>query len=70
VAPRSISCSPPVAPWHARIDEPGAILVDQLGALLGERMPASPSFCVLATSAEGVEVVLCGEVEVTVAEAK
>ena len=30
-------------------------------------MPASPSFCVLATSAEGVEVVLCGEVEVTVA---
>ncbi len=52
---------------HARIDEPGAILVDQLDALLGERMPASPSFCVLATSAEGVEVVLCGEVEVTVA---
>ncbi|HMK10270.1 MAG TPA: hypothetical protein VK461_01675 [Acidimicrobiales bacterium] len=51
----------------ARIDEPGAILVDQLDALLGERMPASPSFCVLATSAEGVEVVLCGEVEVTVA---
>ena len=52
---------------NARIDEPGAILVDQLDALLGERMPASPSFCVLATSAEGVEVVLCGEVEVTVA---
>src|SRR4029077_16690383 len=52
---------------HARIDEPGAILVDQLDALLGERMPASPSFCVLATSAEGVEVVLCGAVEVTVA---
>ena len=52
---------------RARIDEPGAILVDQLEALLGERMPASPSFCVLATSAEGVEVVLCGEVEVTVA---
>ncbi len=52
---------------RARIDEPGAILVDQLDALLGERMPASPSFCVLATSAEGVEVVLCGEVEVTVA---
>ena len=51
----------------ARIDEPGAILVDQLDSLLGERMPASPSFCVLATSAEGVEVVLCGEVEVTVA---
>ena len=51
----------------ARLDEPGAILVDQLDALLGERMPASPSFCVLATSAEGVEVVLCGEVEVTVA---
>jgi hypothetical protein len=51
----------------ARTDEPGAILVDQLDALLGERMPASPSFCVLATSAEGVEVVLCGEVEVTVA---
>ena len=50
---------------HARIDEPGAILVDQLDALLGERMPASPSFCVLATSSEGVEVVLCGEVEVT-----
>ena len=49
------------------MDEPGAILVDQLDALLGERMPASPSFCVLATSAEGVEVVLCGEVEVTVA---
>ena len=52
---------------RARMDEPGAILVDQLDALLGERMPASPSFCVLATSAEGVEVVLCGEVEVTVA---
>ncbi len=51
---------------RARVDEPGAILVDQLDALLGERMPASPSFCVLATSAEGVEVVLCGDVEVTV----
>ena len=66
--PRSTSCSRPVARLgSARIDEPGAILVDQLDALLGERMPASPSFCVLATSAEGVEVVLCGEVEVTVA---
>lgn len=52
---------------EARSAHPADALVDQLSALLGGPLPLGPDFCMMARHDESVEIVLSGEVEVTVA---